>query len=473
MPDTLSSVDTAWYRLDSPTDPADIIGVLICDGPVDYERLVATIEARVLCFERFRQRVDDSAIGRPHWRAAQDFDVRDHVRLVELDAPADRAALERKTSEVMSQPLDKSRPLWRLLVANNYVDERGEPGAAIIVQLHHCMGDGFALTHVLLSIADHSPDAPWPSERGRALVRAGEDTQEHHWLREALVEPLEDLLRHPTHAAKLARQAEQVTEAMGHLVRMPFDPPTRLKREPLGTRRVSWSRGIALARVKELAHALGGTVNDVLMAALAGALRRYLAEHGDDVTARDIRALVPVNLRPATRIEEMDDKLGNHFGLVFLRLPITERSARARFVRVKAYMDQLKQSPEAMIIFEVFNLAGHTPETVEHVVADVLAEVLGGRHQRTRPPQSAIPGRQPAHRPDVLGPPPRPAGQQREHHQLQRRGARRGTRRRKRAARPRDPGSAVRGGVRHAGAGSALTPQPPTGSHTHHASVQH
>ncbi len=374
MPNTLSSVDTAWYRLDSPSDPADIVGVLIFDGPLDFERLLATIEVRFLRYERFRQRIDDSAVGRPVWTPAEGFDVRDHVRQIELPAPADRAVLQQTTSRLMSEPLDKSRPLWRLFLANNYVDERGQRCGAIIAQLHHCMGDGFALAHVLLTIADRNPDAPWPTEQAHALVRAGDDTQEHHWLRDALVEPLRDVLAHPAHAGDRARQLEHVTEALGRLVLMPFDPPTLLKREPMGRRRVSWSQAIALDRVKHLAHDLHGTVNDVLMAAVAGAFRRYLADHDDLVGAHDIRALVPVNLRPTTRVEEMEDKLGNHFGLVFLRLPTSEPSAVGRFAKVKQYMGELKQSPEAMIVFEIFNLAGHTPETVEHVVADVLAK---------------------------------------------------------------------------------------------------
>lgn len=374
MAESLSSVDTAWYRLDSPTDPADIIGVMIFDGLVDYDRLIATIEARFLRFERFRQHIDDSQAGRPKWREAAGFAVEDHVQRIELDAPADRGALEEAVGELMSRPLDKSKPLWRLYLAENYVDDDGQSGSAIIAQLHHCLGDGFALAHVLLSIADHDPDAPWPSSDDIHKVEAGRDIEEHHWMRDVLFGQVEELIKHPSRSVEMAQKLEKLTEAMGHLVLMPFDPPTVLKRDPVGRRRVSWSDGIALDEVKRVARAFDGTVNDVLMAALAGAYRRYLADHDEVVANFDIRALVPVNLRPAKRVEEMEDKLGNHFGLVFLRLPVSEPSAVGRLRKLQAYMGELKNSPEALIIFEIFNLAGHTPETVEHVAADLLAK---------------------------------------------------------------------------------------------------
>lgn len=369
MSDTLSSVDTAWYRLDSPNDPADIIGVMLFDGPLDYNRLLATIETRFLRFERFRQRIDDSGVGRPRWKRMESFSLDDHLHRVQLPEPADRAALEDKIGEVMSEPLDRSRPLWRIFLVENY-----EEGSAIIFHLHHCMGDGFALAHVLLELADNEPDAPWPSASDVEEVDAGKDVQEHRWFRDVLLEEVEDIVLHPSHAADIAKKVKQTASALGHLALMPFDPATVLRREPTGQRRVSWSDGIDLQRIKDIAHGFGGTVNDVLMAALTGAYRRYLLERGDDVDDRDIRALVPVNLRPVQRIEDMPDHLGNHFGLVFLTLPITEATAAGRLRRVKACMDDLKKSPEALILFEIFNLAGHTPETVEHVVADVLAK---------------------------------------------------------------------------------------------------
>ncbi|WP_168210474.1 WS/DGAT/MGAT family O-acyltransferase [Persicimonas caeni] len=369
MESTLSSVDTAWYRLDSPNDPADIIGVLIFDGQVDYDRLRATIETRFLHFERFRQRIDDSGIGRPQWRDDPEFSLDDHLQRIELPEPADRAALQDKIGELMNSPLDKRKPLWRIYLVDNY-----EEGSALIAQLHHCMGDGFALAHVLLRLADHDPDAPWPSHSDIEEVRAGEDVHEHRWFRDVVLDKVEDLAKHPSHATDMAKKVQKTASALGHLVMMPFDPPTMLKREPTGQRRVSWSDGISLQRVKDIAHGFGGTVNDVLMAALTGAYRRYLIERGDNVDDRDIRALVPVNLRPVRRVEDMPDELGNHFGLVFLTLPVTEATAAGRLRRVKECMDELKKSPEAFILFEVFNLAGHTPEMVEHLVADTFGK---------------------------------------------------------------------------------------------------
>jgi WS/DGAT/MGAT family acyltransferase len=369
MPQTLSSVDTAWYRLDSPTDPADIIGVLIFDGQVDFERLRAAIETRFLRFERFRQRIDDSGMGRPQWRDVPSFRLDDHLHRTELGEPADREALEAKIAEVMNEPLDKSRPLWRIVLVEDY-----DEGSALIAHIHHCLGDGFALANVLLNLADHDPKAPWPSSADLDEVDAEDDAAEHHWFRDVVLEKAEDLIEHPSMASKVAKKATKSASTLARLAAMPFDPPTLLKREPTGTRCVSWSDGIALEYIKELARSLGGTVNDVLMAALAGAYRRYLIGQGERVDGEDIRALVPVNLRPQRRIEDMPDKLGNHFGLVFLTLPVSEATPKDRFARTKQCMDELKKSPEAFILFQVFNAAGYVPAWLEHAVANLLGK---------------------------------------------------------------------------------------------------
>jgi WS/DGAT/MGAT family acyltransferase len=367
MTATLSSVDTAWYRLDSPNDPADIIGVLIFDGQVDYERLRATIEARLLRFERFRQRIDDSGVGRPKWRKMLAFQLDDHLHRSELDEPANREALQSKIAEVMNEPLDRDRPLWRIEFIENY-----EEGSALIAQIHHCVGDGFALANVLLNLADKDPKAPWPSGADLDQVDAADDTVEHHWFRDVLLSKAEDMLEHPSVAVDMVRKVKKAASAMTRLAGMRFDPDTLLKREPSGTRCVSWSDGIALDRVKQLARDYDGTVNDVLMTALAGAYRHYLLDQGEQVDGQDIRAMVPVNLRPEKRIEDMPDTLGNHFGLVFLTLPVTEATPQGRLRRTKQCMDHLKQSPEAYLLFQVFNIAGHVPGWLEHSVANLL-----------------------------------------------------------------------------------------------------
>ena len=162
----LSSVDTAWLRMEHPTNLMMITGVMVFRAPMDFERLKTTLEHRLLRFDRFRQRVvrPRLPIGWPYWQDDPQFDLNQHVHRVSLGASGDLAALEELVNELMSTPLDFSRPLWELHLVEGYADGRAiGDGCALIVRLHHCTADGIALVRVLLSLTDTDPAAPWPS----------------------------------------------------------------------------------------------------------------------------------------------------------------------------------------------------------------------------------------------------------------------------------------------------------------------
>ena len=138
----ISKVDTAWLRMEQPTNLMMINGVIIMDENLDYERLLETIEQRFLTFRRFRQKAVDNASG-AYWVFDEDFDIRSHVRRTALPGKADKAELERLVSELASTPLDMSHPLWLFYVVENYVD-----GPVILCRIHHCIADGIALVQV-------------------------------------------------------------------------------------------------------------------------------------------------------------------------------------------------------------------------------------------------------------------------------------------------------------------------------------
>jgi WS/DGAT/MGAT family acyltransferase len=153
---------------------------------------------------------------------------------------------------------------------------------------------------------------------------------------------------------------------------VPFNRRTFLKRQLSGRRRMAWSSGLNLETIRAIGRSRGATVNDVLVGAMTGALRRSLAEGGEPVDEFMIRAIIPVNLRPINWIEEMDDSMGNRFGLVFLDLPTNETTMEGRFRGLKQRMDALKNTPEAFVAFGILNALGHTTSTVEHVVNEVF-----------------------------------------------------------------------------------------------------
>jgi diacylglycerol O-acyltransferase / wax synthase len=173
-------------------------------------------------------------------------------------------------------------------------------------------------------------------------------------------------LAHPRRAPELADALLAELRATRKLLFTPRDSSSALKRE-LGTQRsVAWSRPLSLARVKTIAHAQGATVNDVLLAAVSGALRGYLIEQGE--TPHEIRTLVPVNLRPLDRL--VPDALGNLFGLVFLTLPVDRSSRRQRLSELNRRMSEIKHSAEGSVSYAMLEAAGLTPPEVERWIID-------------------------------------------------------------------------------------------------------
>jgi diacylglycerol O-acyltransferase / wax synthase len=356
----MSPVDTAWLHMDDPDNPADIVTLLTFDERVSYEALKDTIETRLLKYARFKQRVRE-VHGHPIWEDDADFQIERHVMLHDVEIPLTNQSLRQVVADLANQQLSQNRPLWAV-----HLFHGSEGGSAIIARLHHCIADGFALAHAMIGLADRADGTPM-SETMQPVAQG-----EHESLSNALVHEANELLRHPSHAVDLAKQGAALALSLGHLLFVPFDRRTVLKNKLSGRRRMAWSSGIDLQMIKSIGRARGATVNDVLLSAMTGALRRFLAEAGEPVDEFSVRAIIPVNLRPIRSIEEMDDSMGNRFGLVFLDLPIHGKSIEARFRGLKERMDALKGTPEAFVAFGILNALGHTSTTIEHIVNEVF-----------------------------------------------------------------------------------------------------
>jgi diacylglycerol O-acyltransferase / wax synthase len=373
-----SPADAVSLRTDDPTNMTMITGVMTFDGILDVERLRATLETRLLApYRRFRQRARrPGLIGLPRWEDDPHFDLDAHVHRAELPAPGDQAALQVLVSELMSTPLDYSRPLWQV-----HVVEECAGGSALVVRLHHCIADGLALVQVLLSLADAAPDAPPPAPAaappeedaggirdsalaGYRMVRGG-----MHLVRKALHEGRETL-GDRERLADASWLAAAGTFSLGKLILTPPDGKT-IFRGPVGVPKLAaWSEPIPLADVKAIGRAVNGTVNDVLLAVLAGALRRYAEERGQATGGLNIRALVPVNVRGPDDLS----RLGNRFGIVFLDLPVGVRNPGRRLLVLKRRMDEIKDSPDASVTFGVLNVLGLAPTSIEKRLGAFLAD---------------------------------------------------------------------------------------------------
>ena len=356
----MSPVDTAWLHMDEPGNPADIVTLLTLDEQLPYNALKDTIEDRLLKYERFKQRVTDCD-GHPSWEHDEAFHIERHVTHQVLDAPLTTESLRELVGNLGNQSLRKDRPLWAV-----HLIHASDGTSAIVARLHHCIADGFALAHAMINLADRAD--------GSRVIGSAKPAapDEHEPLLDALVHQAAEVVRHPTQALDLAKQGRALALSLGHLLFVPFDAHTILKNKLTGRRRMAWSSGLALDKIKAIGRARGATVNDVLLTAMTGALRRFLAEAGERVDELTIRAIIPVNLRPIRSIEEMDDSMGNRFGLVFLDLPINQRTTESRFRALKKGMDALKGTPEAFVSFGILNALGHAPATIEHIVNEVF-----------------------------------------------------------------------------------------------------
>ena len=253
-------------------------------------------------------------------------------------------------------------------------------GSAIVFRIHHCYADGIALVGVILSLTTPTPDAapeplpvpaPAPDEPMAglpgagllpALARLGEAIPGSAMLIETGLR----WLGHPLEALGEARDAAAIAAEVGRLLTLPDEPPLR---GPLGQpKHVAWAPPIPLGEVRTIAHALGCTINDVLMSVVAGTLGRHLEAAGLDTESVSLRAALPVNLRRPGA-----PPLGNRFGLVLLGLPVGVEHPFERLYAVQAAMRALKDSRQPVAVLATLAALGHLPASAEDLAVEALS----------------------------------------------------------------------------------------------------
>ncbi len=344
----LAAADSAWLRMETPANLMTITGVLTLAEPLPFERFREMVAERLAVYDRFRMKVlpPGGAPGRARW-VEDVFALEDHVVRAELERPESKTELQRLVGRHMSTPLDYHKPLWRFWFVENF---RG--GSALVARIHHCIGDGMGLMKVVLGMAD-------PVDVSLPLVgaRKSGDGRGH-----------ENVTRR-SKVAEALRASGGATKALARLLTLKSDPRTCFK-GPLGTEKLAiWSERMPLADIKTLSGELGGTINDVLLTAATGAMRRYLVGRDQPVDGLDLRATVPVNLRPPE-----DTSLGNKFGLVFLSLPVGMEHPLERLRELKRRMDLLKRSPEAFVVYGVLKALGRTHSDLQGKVVSLLSK---------------------------------------------------------------------------------------------------
>ena len=357
-----------------------INSVLWFEEPLDWERARSVLVERIVGpFPRFSQLVHEGGVlGGPSWDDDPAFDVDNHLHRYALPAPGDQAVLQEVVGDLIVRPLDRSRPLWEMVLLEGYGG-----GDALLVRMHHCIADGIALARVMMSLTDldgeplgfaaHA-DGPHRSRAGTLAGLAG-----------AAVHEAYETAVHPNHAKALALHAASDARTLSKLLLPGTETPSSLKGEQHIRHAVAWSPPVGLATIKAAGQALEATVNDVVVAAVAGAVGRLLRE--SDEHPERLHAMVPFNLRPLD--EPLPPELGNRFGIVLLELPVGLEDPIARVRDVHSQMRAIKRSNEGALSYAVLQALGRTPvesaDRVDDVGTGEIDGIVGCRGERARP----------------------------------------------------------------------------------------
>ncbi len=387
----ISPTDTTWLRMERPTNPMVITGVLVLEGPIDYERLAATIASRLLNFARLRQRVEEGLTGF-WWVSDDNLSVSRHIKRTRLPGRAGHAELECFVADLASQSFDPAHPLWQCHVVEDY-----DGGAAVVARVHHAVADGLALIALMLSLTDPVPEVATQDRTDvPCAIDVGVNTQGQGFLTPLtslvgeglgiLDKVGREVLARGTDPQKALKDSLNIAGELAYLLLMPEDSPSIFRGKPRGEKRVAWTDPLELAEIKAISRALGCRVNDMLLCAVAGALRSYLLGKGEQTDGVELRTFVPVNLRT----EEESGDLGNIFGIVAVELPVGVENPLSRLYELHRRMEALKQSYEPAVTLGLIMALGYAPHQLQdqifHFLSSkataVMTNVPGPQHPR-------------------------------------------------------------------------------------------
>jgi diacylglycerol O-acyltransferase len=347
--DRLSSTDVSFLTNESSSSHMHVGAIMIFEGPTpSYEDLLDHIQSRHHLVPRFRQKLayPPAQTGRPFWVDDPNLNLEYHVRHSALPAPGSEDQLRRMAARVFSQQLDRSKPLWELWLVQGLTRNR----FALLTKTHHAVVDGVSGVDIATVLFDLNPVpepppsddawAPQPEPSSVTLLAKGVEDVARAPVR--AVRRLEHAVQHPESAVKQVRDAVEAVSEVGWNFANPA-PKVPLNVEIGSHRRFAWVRS-DLDRFKRVKDALGGTVNDVVLAVVAGALREWLRGRGIRTEGLELRAQVPVSIRAS----DERGQLGNRLAVMRAPLPVYIADPVRRLEAVSQAMKGLKQSKQAL-----------------------------------------------------------------------------------------------------------------------------
>jgi diacylglycerol O-acyltransferase / wax synthase len=373
--DRLSAQDASFLHLEDAQAHMHVASVMLFEGPPPpYDELLEGIEQRLGLVPRYRQRLAfvPFAQGRPRWVDDPHLNLRYHVRVTALPSPGSERQLKDLAGRVFAQQLDRDKPLWELWLVEGLDRDR----FALLAKTHHALVDGISGMDIVSVLFDTSPDPPVPPAPGDP------------WLPRPLPSPAqllaEALLERATVPAEVGRSARALFRGPRMVLRGARDAAVGLGamawagvnpapkcpyNAAIGPhRRFTWVRA-SLADVKAIKDSLGGTVNDVVLATVAGALGSHLRRRGQVTDGVELKAMIPVSVRSG----EERGALGNRVAAIMAPLPVWCQEPVARLDLVREELRGLKQSGQAVGAQVLTDLSGFAPQTIMDQAARLMS----------------------------------------------------------------------------------------------------
>ena len=364
--DRLTAIDASFLHQESASSHMHVGAVITFEGPPpDVETVTSLLRGRLHLVPRYRQKLAFPPLetGRPLWVDDPNFNLEYHVRHTALPPPGSEEQLRALAARIHSQALDRSKPLWETWLVQGLEGGR----FALISKNHHALVDGISGVDLMTVLFDLAPvpqpvphdDSPWePRRTPSALDMAARGLRGLARVPLAAAVRASEAARHPAHALEATREA---LEALGEVVRAGIDaaPATPLNVEIGPHRRLVFVRG-DLTDFKLVKDAFGGTVNDVVLAVVAGALQKWLRSRGVRTDGLELRALVPVSIRA----RDEHHQLGNRIAAMRAPLPVYVQDPVARLQVVRQAMEGLKDSKQALGAEVLASLEALAPPTI-------------------------------------------------------------------------------------------------------------
>ncbi|HXQ21451.1 MAG TPA: wax ester/triacylglycerol synthase family O-acyltransferase [Candidatus Acidoferrales bacterium] len=381
--DRLSFLDNSFLIMETPTSPMHVAGTATfeagplqtADGGIDIEKIRDYVASRLYLIPRYRQRLAHVPIeNHPVWVDDEHFNVDYHVRHIALPKPGDERQLRRLAARVMAQHLDRQKPLWEIWVLEGLAN----PAHFVMIsKIHHCMVDGVSSVDLLKVLLKPEPtDAfepppqwmprPAPSRWQLATDALGRYARLPLEIARSFPQSLQEA-RDPDSGIRASLNALRQTLSTG--MRGVSDTPLNQRIGP--HRRLDWLT-MDLDTVKGVKQRVGGTLNDVVLATVAGALRRFLQRRGVDLAPLDFRVMAPVSVRT----EPERGTLGNHISAWMVPMPLGEPDPIRRLAKIRKITEHLKDSNQALSAAVLTKVGEWTPSTLLSLGARLATRVL-------------------------------------------------------------------------------------------------